>query len=81
MFLYSRSFIFIFCQDYVPSIGDIDAFIKVKRPDGKSESLGLKVLDEPAAGQSDPSVLDLQLRMLSKQTVKKAAAIKKLDPR
>ncbi len=60
-------------------MGDIDAFIKIKRPDGKSESLGLTVLDEPAAKQSDPSVLDLQLRAVSKQTSQKAATVKKVE--
>ena len=36
-----------FLQDYQPSIGDVDPFIKVQRPDGKNEPLGLVVLDEP----------------------------------
>lgn len=63
----------------MPAVGDIDAFIKIKRPDGKSESLGLTVLDEPAAKQSDPSVLDLQLRAVSKQTSQKAATVKKVE--
>ncbi len=38
----------------------------MERPDGKPEALGLKQLDEPAAVQSDPTVLDLQLRAVSK---------------
>jgi intraflagellar transport protein 46 len=42
------------------------AVLQVERPDGKPESLGLKQLDEPAAQQSDPTVLDLQLRAVSK---------------
>ena len=41
--------------------------MQVSRPDGKPDSLGLKVLDEPAAVQSDPSVLTMQLRQASKQ--------------
>ena len=43
----------------------MDAFIKVPRPDDKRDALGLKALDEPAASQSDPTVLDLQLRAVS----------------
>ena len=43
------------------------------RPDGKPETLGLTVLDEPTAKQSDPTVLDLQLRTLTKQTTVKPA--------
>lgn len=41
--------------------------MQVARPDGKPDLLGLKVLDEPAAVQSDPSVLTMQLRQASKQ--------------
>ena len=37
------------------------------RPDGETELLGLDVLDEPVAGQADPSVLDLQLRAVTKE--------------
>jgi len=32
-----------FIPDYIPSIGGIDQFIKVPRPDGKEDHLGLKV--------------------------------------
>ena len=64
--------------DYIPAVGDIDAFIKVPRPDSGQEDLGKKLLDEPAAQQSDPSVLDLQLRALSKQTTTKELTVKKV---
>ena len=37
------------------------------RPDKKEEELGLKFLDEPAASQTDPTVLELQLRAMSKK--------------
>jgi len=57
-----------FIPDYIPAVGDIDAFIKIPRPDEKPDYLGLVVLDEPAAVQSDPTVLDLQLRAISKQS-------------
>lgn len=56
-----------FVPDYIPSVGSIDEFIKVPRPDAKPDFLGLKVLDEPASRQSDPTVLTLQLRNLSKE--------------
>ena len=58
-----------FIPEYVPAIGDIDAFLKVPRPDGKSDSLGLVVLDEPSSRQSDPHVLNLQMRYTSKQPI------------
>ena len=48
-----------------------DALSQIPRPDQKSESLGLTVLDEPCAKQSDPTVLDLQLRAVSKQSTMK----------
>lgn len=53
--------------------------VTVTRPDGQSEALGLTVLDEPTARQSDPSVLELQLRAISKQSTQKAATVKKID--
>lgn len=45
--------------------------VQVTRPDGKSETQGLTVVDEPTAKQSDPTVLDLQLRTLAKQPTTK----------
>lgn len=57
-----------FIPDFIPAVGDIDAFIKIPAPDGKADGLGLVVLDEPAAQQSDPTVLDLQLRIISKRS-------------
>jgi intraflagellar transport protein 46 len=32
-----------FIPDYIPAVGGIDEFIKVPRPDGKADYLGLKV--------------------------------------
>jgi len=51
-----------FLPDYTPSIGDVDPFIKIPRPDAKQEPLGLVVLDEPCAAQSDATVLELRLQ-------------------
>lgn len=53
-----------FIPDYIPAVGDIDEFLKVGRPDGKPEELGLHVMDEPSSKQSDPTVLNLQLRQV-----------------
>ena len=36
-------------------------------------------MDEPAAKQSDPSVLDLQLRAISKRSSQKQVVVKKVD--
>ncbi|KAJ3324967.1 Intraflagellar transport protein 46 [Boothiomyces sp. JEL0866] len=51
-----------FLPDYIPCIGDIDPIIKIPKPNGEQKSLGLEVLDEPNAMQSDPAVVDLSLR-------------------
>lgn len=56
-----------FVPDYIPAVGEMDPFIKVPRPDGQRDNLGLSVLDEPAAAQSDATVLELQLRAVSKK--------------
>jgi len=68
-----------FIPEYIPAVGDIDAFLKVNRADDKKETLGLTVLDEPSAKQSDPSVLDLQLRAVMKQSAQKSVVIKKIE--
>ncbi|XP_066911855.1 intraflagellar transport protein 46 homolog isoform X1 [Clytia hemisphaerica] len=68
-----------FIPDYIPAVGDIDAFLKVMRPDGKAETLGLQILDEPAAKQSDPTVLDLQLRAIAKQPSTKQMIVRSIE--
>merc|ERR1719487_828768 len=40
-----------FIPDFIPAVGEMDAFIKVPSPDGARDELGLKVLDEPSANQ------------------------------
>lgn len=56
-----------FIPEYIPAVGDMDAFLKIPRPDGELDNLGLKMLDEPSLTQSDATVLDLQLRSTSKK--------------
>lgn len=71
-----------FIPDYIPSIGDIDAFLKVNRPDGKEDNLGFVIVDEPSSNQSDPHVLDLFFRTLSKQStneVRQPSTIKSVE--
>jgi len=55
-----------FIPEFVPSIGEVDAFLKMPRPDNKPCGLGTVCLDEPALNPSDPSILDLKLISLSK---------------
>ena len=68
-----------FIPDFIPAVGDIDAFVKIPPPDEKEDGLGLAVLDEPAARQSDPTVLDLQLRVVSKKSNMQAMTVRSID--
>lgn len=63
-----------FIPDYIPAIGDVDAFLKVIPPEPEAkdsklhefiEKLGLEVLDEPCGEQSDPALLHMKLRAVS----------------
>uniref|UniRef100_A0A146KPS5 Intraflagellar transport protein 46 homolog n=1 Tax=Lygus hesperus TaxID=30085 RepID=A0A146KPS5_LYGHE len=68
-----------FVPDYIPAVGDIDGFIKVARPDGVDDQLGIKVLDEPCTAQSEPAVMHLRLRAATKQSSAKTVVVKKLQ--
>lgn len=68
-----------FVPDFIPAVGDIDAYLKVQRPDAKADAVGMKVLDEPCAAQSEPAVLHLQLRALTKQSSAKAIVVKQVE--
>uniref|UniRef100_A0A8D2KWE6 Intraflagellar transport protein 46 homolog n=1 Tax=Varanus komodoensis TaxID=61221 RepID=A0A8D2KWE6_VARKO len=68
-----------FIPDFIPAVGDIDAFLKVPRPDGKPDNLGLLVLDEPSTKQTDPTVLSLWLTENSKQHNVSQLKVKSLD--
>lgn len=46
----------------MPAIGEVDAFLKIPRPDGKDEVLGFEKIDEPALNLSKKSYLDLLIR-------------------
>ncbi|CAH2241704.1 jg27001 [Pararge aegeria aegeria] len=74
-----------FVPEFVPAVGDTDAFLKVSTPPAglratpladhaleHIDNLGLTVLDEPSAEQSDSALLHLQLRALSKSTSAKS---------
>jgi intraflagellar transport protein 46 len=63
-----------FIPPYIPAIGNVDPFLKVPRPDNIADGLGLSVIDEPAAQQSDAAVLELKLKTQMKQKMKSNAA-------
>lgn len=65
-----------FIPEFIPAVGDIDAFLKVVPPKLTNErrgttafisKLGVDVLDEPSGQQSDPALLHMKLRSLSTQ--------------
>jgi len=72
-----------FIPEFIPAVGDIDAFVKVPRPDNAvldaQNQLGLGILDEPAVIQSDATVLDLQLRQKTKAANLKEASIRSVE--
>lgn len=36
-----------FIPEYIPTVGEVDGYLKIPRPDGQPESLGLYQIDEP----------------------------------
>ncbi|PFH38084.1 hypothetical protein BESB_004250 [Besnoitia besnoiti] len=61
-------------QPFIPAIGEVDALLKIERPDGKDDKAGTAALDEPALQQSNPAELRLEFRTLR-------PARKSADPR
>ena len=49
-----------FIPDYIPAVGEVDAFLKMPKPDGQKEDLGITVLDEPCLNHEDKTVLELK---------------------
>ena len=47
-----------FIPDYVPAVGEVDAFLKMPKPDGQKEDLGVVQLDEPALNCEDKTILE-----------------------
>ncbi len=60
-----------YIPNYIPSVGEVDAFLKVNRPEGREEDLGLYVLDEPILNGVDPYIFKLELMDKSKVKVDK----------
>jgi intraflagellar transport protein 46 len=46
--------------DFIPAVGEVDAFLKMNKPDGANEDLGVKSLDEPSLNHEDPTVLTMK---------------------
>ncbi|XP_058826070.1 intraflagellar transport protein 46 homolog isoform X2 [Topomyia yanbarensis] len=81
----------IFVPDFIPSVGDIDAFLKICSPPFLNEekqkiltkhikSLGLETLDEPCGEQSDRVLLQMKMRSIFTKPLETPSAIAK-NPR
>lgn len=66
--------------DFIPAVGDIDAFLKVVPPKPFSatskvnefiDRLGLDILDEPCGNQSEAALLHMKLRSISTSNTRK----------
>jgi len=55
-----------FIPNFIPSIGEVDAFLKINRPDNQLEEQGLSVLDEPTINGVDPVIFSLDLSYTGK---------------
>lgn len=78
----------VFIPDYIPAVGDIDAFLKIEPPepitkgtesslDKFVKSLGLQVLDEPCGQQSDEVLLQMKLRSIFPKALETPSAVAK----
>ncbi|XP_001652388.2 intraflagellar transport protein 46 homolog [Aedes aegypti] len=78
----------IFVPDFIPSVGDIDAFLKVSSPPFINEEkkkvladhikkLGLETLDEPCGDQSDRVLLQMKMRSIFTKPLETPSAIAK----
>jgi intraflagellar transport protein 46 len=68
----------VFIPEYIPAVGEVDAYLKMPRPDGEQEQLGLYQMDEPALNQSKKAKLDLMMNEFMKK--KKMAKIRSFTP-
>lgn len=56
-----------FIPPYIPAVGQVDPMIKISRPDGVDDGIGIARLDEVLTSeQSNAAVIELQLRNWSK---------------
>lgn len=51
-----------FMPEFIPAVGEVDAFLKIPRPDKREEVLGLIKIDEPSLNMKKKSYLDLLIK-------------------
>ena len=70
-----------FIPPYILAVGEVDPMIKISRPDGVDDGIGISRIDEVPSEQSNAAVIELQLRNYSKSKQSKQlqrAAIRKI---
>lgn len=77
----------VFIPEFIPSVGDTDAFLKVLMPKplqaidstqlSDTARLGLNVLDEPSGEQSEEALLQIKLRSIFAKPLAAPSAISK----
>lgn len=67
-----------FIPDYLPALGEIDPFLKIPRPDGRPDALGLSVLDEPTSKPAIPAVVKMEIAAREKRSVR-ATFVQSID--
>jgi hypothetical protein len=65
-----------FIPEYMPNVGEVDAFIKMPKPDGSNETLGIEIIDEPNINTADEAFLEMKYLQFKKTT--KVAQLKVL---
>ena len=49
-----------FVPEFIPCVGEVDAFLKMPKHDGAKEDYGISVLDEPCLNPEDKTVIELK---------------------
>lgn len=62
-----------FIPEYIPCVGEVDSFLKMPKPDGAKEDLGIIVLDEPSLNHEDKTVIEL--RYIQEKNVVRAGPV------
>lgn len=57
-----------FVPEYMPNVGEVDAFIKMPKPDGSPETLGIEIIDEPNLNTADEAFLEMKYLQFKKTT-------------
>lgn len=57
-----------FIPDFIPHVGEVDAQIKMPKPDKTKETIGIEVLDEPNLNTTDKATLEMKYIQLKKTT-------------